>query len=140
MNEVFLLGKCLLTYNWTIITIPDVLKIKKMNQRKRIGFSHILDPVLLLILVISPLPSYMSDQAYSSKSKNSSSTIEEAIRQVYLNFETDWLPTRSSSAHNQDSPSTLSSTLPLISQPYEMLWRTFWLCTLRDLPCICQLP
>ncbi len=58
----------------------------------------------------------MSDQA-DSYPQNSFCTIEQAIEQAYLNFQAEFLHARSSSAKAQDSPSTPSSTLPLISSP-----------------------
>ncbi len=56
----------------------------------------------------------MSDQA-DSNPQNSFRTIAQAIEQVYLNFQAEFLPARSSSAQAQGSSSTPSSTLPLIS-------------------------
>ncbi len=56
----------------------------------------------------------MSDQA-DSNPQNSFQTIEQAIEQAYLNFQSEFLPARSSSAQAQDFPSTQSSTLLLIS-------------------------
>ncbi len=58
----------------------------------------------------------MSDQA-DSIPQNSYQTIEQAIEQAYLNFQAGFLPARSSVAQTQDSPSTPSSTPPLIFSP-----------------------
>ena len=58
----------------------------------------------------------MSDQAFSLP-QNSYLTIEQVIEQAYLNFQAEFLPARSSSAQAQGSPSTPSSTPPLISSP-----------------------
>ncbi len=63
----------------------------------------------------------MSDSADSSIQPNSFSTIKQAIKQAYINFQADLLPARSSSAQVQDSLRTPSSTPPLISLPrYEI--------------------
>ncbi len=58
----------------------------------------------------------MSDQA-DSNPHNSFQTIKQVIEQAYLNFQAEFFATRSFSAQAQDSPSTPSSTLPLISSP-----------------------
>ncbi len=58
----------------------------------------------------------MSDLA-NSIPQNSYKTIEQAIEQAYLNFQAEFLPAKSTAAQAQDSPSTPSSTLPLISSP-----------------------
>ncbi len=66
-----------------------------------------------LVTVIS----FMSDSADLTIPPNLFRTIEQAIQQAYLNFQAEFLPARSSSSQGQDSPSTSSSTLPLISSP-----------------------
>ncbi len=58
----------------------------------------------------------MSDQA-DSLPQNSYQTIEQAIEQAYLDLQSEFLPARSTAAQTQDSPSTPSSTPPLISSP-----------------------
>ena len=58
----------------------------------------------------------MSDQE-DSFPQNSYLTIEQAIKQAYLNFQAEFLPDRSTATQAQDSPSTPSSIQPLISSP-----------------------
>ncbi len=70
----------------------------------------------------------MSDQAESNP-QNSYQTIEQAIEQAYINFQSEFLPARSTAAQAQDSPSTPSSTLPLISSPRQRSE------AFNDLPC-----
>ncbi len=67
-----------------------------------------------LALCTTPLTPLMSDRADSTIPPSSFSTIEQEIKQAYCTFQADLSPARSSSAQDQDSPSTSSSTPPLI--------------------------
>ncbi len=70
----------------------------------------------------------MSDRA-DSNPQNSYQSIEQAIEQAYLNFQAEFSPARSTAAQAQDSPSTPSSTQPLISLPRQGSVKFY------DLPC-----
>ncbi len=63
---------------------------------------------------------FMSDRSDSTIPPNSFSIIEQEIMQGYLNFQSDLLPTRSSYAKAQDSPSNLSSTPHVIHKTYNI--------------------
>ena len=58
----------------------------------------------------------MSDRA-DSNPQNSFWTIEQAVEQAYLDLQAEFSPAGSSASQAQDSPSTASSTPPLISSP-----------------------
>ncbi len=67
----------------------------------------------------------MSDRSDSSIPPNSFRTIEQAIKQAYVNFQADLLTARISSDQAQDSSSTTSSTPPLIPSPNEEINKTY---------------
>ncbi len=123
-----------------IIVVSRILSYPEYSAVVQLYIGHIYNPV-------TP---FVSDNVETTIPPKSFCIIKQAIEQPYHNFQADLLPDRSSSAQAQDSPSTQSSTPPLIPTPREEINENYNVpydltldierFTMRDLPGICQLP